>query len=1342
MKRALLFCYTCFLLAQATSPSQAQTKQGIIKDTDTQTLNRMAGELGRQYKTNRGRALELAPKKGWVIEQTYKDGTTVSLQGIDETGHPLYYVTQSNLRSATTTRTDQLWPGGSTGFGLTGASPAMAGKLGIWDGGRVRDTHQEFAGRVKQQDRPSDELDVHATHVAGTMIARGVNPLAKGMAFAAPDLQAFDFNNDIAEMAANAADGMLISNHSYGNLAGWQFNPDREGTATDPYWEWHGNVSVSTIEDVKFGYYSNQAREWDRITFNAPYYLPVKSAGNNRTMTGPEEGEPFWQFDASGARELVAGRPAGINSNNTYDVIPTYGNSKNILTIGAIDPIASGYNQASDVRITSFSSYGPTDDGRIKPDLVGNGLNVLSSSATSDDAYTILGGTSMAAPNVSGSLHLLQELYQRQNRGNFMRAATLKGLAIHTTDEAGPDPGPDYIFGWGLFNAERAARVIANSPATNLITERTLAQGQDYTFQVVASGSGPLAVTISWTDPEAEVISVAEALNNRTPRLVNDLDVRVTRGNTTYRPWQLDPLNPADPATKGDNILDNIENILIADAIPGETYTITVSHKGTLQRGPQAYSLLVSGIGGIAYCPSAPSSTADSKITRLTFGTIDYTAPAGCTGFSDLTSLSTGLQLGQAVPLSITLGTCGDIQNKIAKVFIDWNGDGDFNDPDELVATSEMIAGTETFNSTVNVPSTVGIGNITRMRVVLAETTNPANVLPCGSYTKGETQDYTVFFTRPAVDVGSNGLLFPQIGLCQNEAEQVTVGLRNYGTTPVSNIPVTTTIRGRNGIVAVLRGTFTGTIPAFGLADFTYEATFSARSSTEYTFTTRTALPNDANPSNDIYAISLRVSDPNPPPVATARICGTDATVLQGTGSGTIFWYDAPAGGNLLATGSPAFTTVKTPGNTYYAAFNEFEGRFGPQDKNVFLDGGYNQFSPAVNVRAHVPLVIESARLYIGHPGKIIFTLETLSGTPLSSVILNVEATRSPAAAGAQLNDPNDQGAVYDLNLVIPAAGDYRISIEYEDGATIFRNNEGVRGYPFTIPNVIAITGNTATATANTTPTSYYYYFYDLKVSAVGCPSERVAVTAGVSEKAEAVIIPQGPTSFCGEGSVLLQANTGPGLTYQWQKDGLDLLGVTADTLRAAATGRYSVVVTNQNGCSQISEAVRVEANPIPATPTITQQGRTLTSNAPAGNQWYRNGEIIAGANEVSYTPPQDGRYTVVVTLEGCASEPSDPFRFSQEDYSKAGDEITNLWIDPNPSPDGRFRVRFNVESSGPLELRFVNTIGQVIYRETAPDFTGSYENVIDLHKQGSGLYIMQLQYRNRVLVRKVVISH
>ena len=447
-------------------------------------------------------------------------------------------------------------------------------RLGVWDGGAVRTTHNEFNtgdNLVIQRDN-SLNLNDHATHVSGTMIARGANPSAKGMAWRA-QLDAHDWNSDVAEMALAASRGMLISNHSYGFVTGWTFSGGN--------WIWYGDSNVSPIEDYKFGFYDNNARKWDEIAYNAPYYLIVKSAGNDRN-------------DGPGTSPVTAEKDGGLEG---YDCISLQGTSKNILTVGAVNPLTSGYNGPNSVIMSAFSSWGPTDDGRIKPDICGAGVGVFSPVAFADDAYSTLSGTSMSTPNVSGSLLLLQEHYENENgTGDFMKAATLKALVIHTADEAGTFEGPDYSFGWGLMNAATAAQLISDDAQQNneLINEDNLSNGEIYTKTFSANGNEPLILTITWTDPAGTSPQVS--LDPTDLMIVNDLDMRISDGTTTFMPYVLDPANPSFAATTGDNFRDNVEKIYIANPDPDKIYTLTLTHKGGLVSGSQDFSLIVSGV--------------------------------------------------------------------------------------------------------------------------------------------------------------------------------------------------------------------------------------------------------------------------------------------------------------------------------------------------------------------------------------------------------------------------------------------------------------------------------------------------------------------------------------------------------------------------------------------------------------------------------------------------------------------------------------------------------------------------------------------------------------------------
>lgn len=510
------------------------------------------------------------------------NGKAFQLQGFDKkTGLPFYFTTY-NAGAAAGTGTNRL--NSSAGiFNLDGQNM----RVYEWDGGGVRTTHKEFGGRVTQGDKPM-RLSAHATHVAGTMVASGINGLAKGMAPMA-NLMAFDWVDDNNEMTTAAKFGALVSNHSYGYIGGFSWGNWSGITG----WHWLGDEGDQDY--VFYGKYTERDRGWDLIAMNAPYYLPVKAAGNDRN-NGPDPGNPYMVYVKVNKnapndktyewRESKA--PKDKNCGRTgFDCINQGALAKNIITIGAAEKVVGDYQNEKSVKMASFSSYGPSDDGRIKPDFSGIGVDILSSISSRDDAYGITSGTSMASPNVTGSLLLLQQHYSNLNAGKYLKAATLKALAIATANEAGNSPGPDYGTGWGLLNSYGAAVAISTKDQYTKIEDETLKNKETKTYNVTASGTEPLKVTIAWTDPvpSDNMMPKTDVNNDRTSTLVNDLDVVVTApdGTTKFYPWKLDPANPANAATTGDNTVDNVEQVVVSNPIAGGVYTISVSHKNTLK---------------------------------------------------------------------------------------------------------------------------------------------------------------------------------------------------------------------------------------------------------------------------------------------------------------------------------------------------------------------------------------------------------------------------------------------------------------------------------------------------------------------------------------------------------------------------------------------------------------------------------------------------------------------------------------------------------------------------------------------------------------------------------------
>jgi hypothetical protein len=169
-----------------------------------------------------------------------------------------------------------------------------------------------------------------------------------------------------------------------------------------------------------------------------------------------------------------------------------------------------------------------------------------------------------------------------------------------------------------------------------------------------------------------------------------------------------------------------------------------------------------------------------------------------------------------------------------------------------------------------------------------------------------------------------------------------------------------------------------------------------------------------------------------------------------------------------------------------------------------------------------------------------------------------------------------------------------------------------------------------------------------------GSPVTSNSLTMVVIAKPAATITPLGPTTFCSGGNVVIQANTGTGLTYQWKKSGVVINGATGASYAATSNGTYNVVVSNASGCTKQSTAgVAVTVNALPSA-SITTQGPTtfcagatpltLTANAGTGlsYQWLKTNVDIAGATANNYLPTATGTYKVNVTnSNGCTKSSS-----------------------------------------------------------------------------------------------------
>jgi len=475
----------------------------------------------------------------------------------------------------------------------------------IYDAGWVRSSHQELTGRVTQRDA-SCTLQDHSTHVACTTSASGVDAAATGMA-----------NN----MHAILSDCMSTNTGVFYYTDPGELQSDLV-YAKDTWNPAGGDADGAELLNASVG------------TNTAPNGFPCVWEGNY----GPTDVilDNVVRGDTAASGKFIAvwanGNERGNGScGTTYHTTAPPACGKNPINVGAT-------NKNADT-MTSFSSWGPCDDGRIKPVVSAPGCatdasgGIYSCLATNDTAYASDGwcGTSMASPAVAGVVAQLIEYCRAQGlsycpaSGEFWPSSA-KALLMQTALDLG-NAGPDYQYGYGRIDADATADLITNSPPGNnpdFRQDQITNQGEIDSYQITVSGSpSQLKVSLAWDDGAATM----QALK----KLVNDLDLEVVSPSATvYRPYILDPNNPANPATTGVDSVNNQEQVVVTSPANG-TWTIRVIGK-TVPAAPQDYTIVFPN----AYT-TAPSQTQGATPTPT-----PTTNPAYCAEYITNGSIESG----------------------------------------------------------------------------------------------------------------------------------------------------------------------------------------------------------------------------------------------------------------------------------------------------------------------------------------------------------------------------------------------------------------------------------------------------------------------------------------------------------------------------------------------------------------------------------------------------------------------------------------------------------------------------------------------------------------------------
>ncbi len=390
-------------------------------------------------------------------------------------------------------------------------------KVGIVDGGMVY-KHYEFSNNNRVKYSQTTRTDSHSTHVCGTITAFGYNKRASGVT-KETNIYSYTFNDHISSLTSCAKGGINATNNSYGFSLGWNYNNYFIGFTYEFY---IANYKNETLEEPFFGKYSSYSADLDSISNKYPNFVMCFAAGNDRE---DKYTSGNW-YIAKNNGTWVAMDPKIYpppKRDGDYDCIDTLACAKNIITVGATIDNSS--------ITTTFSSWGPTDDLRIKPEVVANGNIVFSTTNTGFKSYTSMSGTSMATPFATGSCILIQQFISN-NLKYFPLSSTTKAALIQGTNNKIIN-GKN---GFGLINMLNTLKFLEDVLLKkSILIEATI--GQDYVY--VYDNVQTLTVTLCWNDPVGKITGQTD-INNPLQSITNKLSLYVENNGVFYYPFRIE----------------------------------------------------------------------------------------------------------------------------------------------------------------------------------------------------------------------------------------------------------------------------------------------------------------------------------------------------------------------------------------------------------------------------------------------------------------------------------------------------------------------------------------------------------------------------------------------------------------------------------------------------------------------------------------------------------------------------------------------------------------------------------------------------------------------------------
>jgi len=281
-----------------------------------------------------------------------------------------------------------------------------------------------------------------------------------------------------------------------------------------------------------------------------------------------------------------------------------------------------------------------------------------------------------------------------------------------------------------------------------------------------------------------------------------------------------------------------------------------------------------------------------------------------------------------------------------------------------------------------------------------------------------------------------------------------------------------------------------------------------------------------------------------------------------------------------------------------------------------------------------------------------------------------------------------------------------------------------------------ALSGDTGISYNVTNPGNYSVQV----TNPIGCVN--MSASQNISDYAigHIAILTFGIPAFCqGDSAILLSSDSNNyTYTYQWLKSNKDIPGATAYSYTTYDSGRYSVNITNNYGCSKVAGPISVVVYPLPPVPVISQNGDTLISSSVTGNQWYLDSNLILGVTFHKYIDLVSGSYTVTTTDTNGCSATSVPYNYMYSGIEKDNSFAGGIYIYPNPA-----QSTFNIQIRGNNLQQWEVSLSDILGHGIASFTTGKSEFTINAndYNMRSGVYLLTIHSGSNVFNAKLVVE-